>query len=166
MNLPWDVLVASPDLEGRRALSNILAKLGVDPLTTSSVRECREIMATERVGLIFCDRLLADGNCYDLLNASRGGQMKARIVVTSSTADWDEFLEAMRLRGMGSMASEPRYYIGVDLGQSRDPTAITVVRRVDPPRPVPEHDKPKPNYAPGSLEWEEEQRRLKVPAVG
>ena len=41
-----------------------------------------------------------------------------------------------------------------------------VVRRVDPPRPVPEHDKPKPNYAPGSLEWEEEQRRLKVPAVG
>ena len=55
------------------------------------------------------------------------------------------------------MASEPRYYIGVDLGQSRDPTAITVVRRVDPPRPVPEHDKPKPNYAPGSLEWEEEQ---------
>ena len=67
------------------------------------------------------------------------------------------FLEAMRLRGMGSMASEPRYYIGVDLGQSRDPTAITVVRRVDPPRPVPEHDKPKPNYAPGSLEWEEEQ---------
>jgi len=76
------------------------------------------------------------------------------------------FLEAMRLRGMGSMASEPRYYIGVDLGQSRDPTAITVVRRVDPPRPVPEHDKPKPNYAPGSLEREEEQRRLKVPAVG
>jgi len=43
---------------------------------------------------------------------------------------------------------------------------ITVVRRVDPPRPVPEHDKPKPNYAPGSLEWEEEQRRLKIPAVG
>src|SRR6201989_1092535 len=40
-------------------------------------------------------------------------------------ASW-VFLEAMRLRGMGSMASEPRYYIGVDLGQSRDPTAITV----------------------------------------
>src|SRR5436305_11792638 len=66
----------------------------------------------------------------------------------------------------GSTASEPRYYVGLDLGQSRDPTAIAVVRRIDPPRPVPEHDKPKPNYAPGSLEWEEEQRRLKVPAVG
>jgi len=85
--------------------------------------------------------------------------------IAGGNAGW-VFLEAMRLRGMGSMASEPRYYIGVDLGQSRDPTAIAVVRRVDPPRPVPEHDKPKPNYAPGSLEWEEEQRRLKVPAVG
>jgi len=34
MNIPWDILVASSDLEGRRALSNILAKLGVDPLTS------------------------------------------------------------------------------------------------------------------------------------
>ena len=63
MNIPWEILVASSDLEGRRALSNILAKLGVDPLTSSTVRECKEIIATERVGLIFCDRLLADGNC-------------------------------------------------------------------------------------------------------
>jgi two-component system response regulator PilR (NtrC family) len=108
MNLPWDVLVASSDLEGRRALSNILAKLGVDPLTTSSIRECTEIMATERVGLIFCDRLLADGNCYDLLNASRGGQVNARIVVTSSTADWDEFLEAMRLGAFDVIANPCR----------------------------------------------------------
>ena len=61
--------------------------------------------------------------------------------------------------------SEPRYFVGVDLGQSRDPTAITVVRRVEPTRPVPEADKPKPSYAPGSVEWEEEQRRLKDKAA-
>jgi len=76
MNLPWDILIVSADLEGRRALSNILAKLGVDPLTTSTIRECKEIVATERVGLIFCDRLLADGNCYDLLNALKSQQAK------------------------------------------------------------------------------------------
>jgi two-component system response regulator PilR (NtrC family) len=108
MNLPWDVLIASSDLEGRRALSNILAKLGVDPLTTSSIRECKEIIATERVGLIFCDRLLGEGNCYDLLNASRSGKIRARIVVTSSTADWDEFLEAMRLGAFDVIASPCR----------------------------------------------------------
>jgi DNA-binding NtrC family response regulator len=108
MNLPWEILVASSDLEGRRALSNILVKLGVDPLTTSNIRECREIMATERLGLIFCDRLLADGNCYDLLHAARGGKTKARIVVTSSTADWDEFLEAMRQGAFDVIASPCR----------------------------------------------------------
>ena len=60
-------------------------------------------------------------------------------------------------------ASEPRYYVGVDLGQSRDPTAIAVVRRVESPGPVPEDDfglKPKLTYARGSIEWEAEQRRL------
>jgi DNA-binding NtrC family response regulator len=108
MNIPWDILIASSDLEARRALSNILVKLGVDPLTASTVRECKEIMATERVGLIFCDRLLADGNCYDLLNASRAGRIKARIVVTSSTAEWDEFLQAMRLGAFDVIASPCR----------------------------------------------------------
>ena len=68
--------------------------------------------------------------------------------------------EWMRWQAMGSKAPEPRYYVGVDLGQSRDPTAIAVVRRVDPPRPAPE-----PTYAPGSLEWEQEQRRQKNKAA-
>jgi two-component system, NtrC family, response regulator PilR len=108
MNIPWDILVASSDLEGRRALSNILGNLGVDPLTSATVRECKELMASERVGLIFCDRLLADGNCYDLLNASRIGRTKARVVVMSSTADWDEFLEAMRLGAFDVIASPCR----------------------------------------------------------
>ena len=108
MNLPWEVLIASSDLEARRALSNILVQLGIDPLTTSTIRECTEIIASERVGLIFCDRLLADGNCNDLLNASKGGRTRARIVVTSSTADWDEFLEAMRLGAFDVIASPCR----------------------------------------------------------
>jgi DNA-binding NtrC family response regulator len=108
MNLPWDILIASADLEGRRRLANILFRLEVDPLTTSSIRETKEIIATERVGLIFCDRLLLDGNCNDLLNASKACKTKARIVVTSSTADWDEFLEAMRLGAFDVIASPCR----------------------------------------------------------
>ena len=78
------------------------------------------------------------------------------------------FLEVMRQRMMGFTASEPPYSVGVDLGQSRDPTAIAVVRRVEPPGPVSEDDsglRPKPNYAPGSVEWDEEQRRLKDKAA-
>jgi hypothetical protein len=67
--------------------------------------------------------------------------------------------EWVRWRAMGAKAPEPRYYVGVDFGQSRDPTAIAVVRRVDPPRPAPEDKTPKPIYAPGSLEWEQQQRQ-------
>ena len=57
-------------------------------------------------------------------------------------AGWAYF-EAMRSRMSDPTVSEPRYYVGVNLGQSRDPTPIAVVRRVDPPRPVPEKEKPK-----------------------
>jgi hypothetical protein len=31
--------------------------------------------------------------------------------------------------------SVPRYFVGLDLGQARDPTAVAVVRRVDEPAP-------------------------------
>jgi hypothetical protein len=47
---------------------------------------------------------------------------------------WGDF-EAARRRAaaLGVQAAiGPRYFVGVDLGQSRDPTAIAVVRRVVP----------------------------------
>jgi hypothetical protein len=75
---------------------------------------------------------------------------------------WESFQTLRRV--MNGTSDEPRYCVGVDLGQSRDPTAIAVVRRVEPPQPVPEDDfalKPKLNPQPGSLEWFEEQRRRK-----
>ena len=40
--------------------------------------------------------------------------------------------ECYRIWATGGNFSDPRYVIGVDLGQARDPTAIAVVRRVDP----------------------------------
>ena len=48
------------------------------------------------------------------------------------------FFELMRRRAMGSAANEPRYFIGVDLGQSRDPTAIAAVRRIEMPDTSPQ----------------------------
>jgi hypothetical protein len=62
----------------------------------------------------------------------------------------DSYFEWMRSRTMGAAANEPRYFIGVDLGQSRDPTAIAVVRRtaIEPTDPI---------YARGSLEWQRQQ---------
>jgi hypothetical protein len=56
----------------------------------------------------------------------------------------------------------PHYFVGVDLGQSRDPTAIAVVRRVnltDLAAAVEAGRKPEPVYAVGCLEWQRQQER-------
>src|SRR6516165_7930491 len=64
--------------------------------------------------------------------------------------------ETVRQLGLGAKASEPRYYVGVDLGQSRDPTAIAVVRQVPEPGAVaiqqPASTAPAPHL--GSAEWQ------------
>jgi hypothetical protein len=44
----------------------------------------------------------------------------------------DFYARQLAPRGM----PQPRYFVGVDLGQSRDPTAVAVVRRVEYPKPV------------------------------
>jgi DNA-binding NtrC family response regulator len=96
MSTPFEVVVVSSDLESRRHLSDILVGQGMDPICTSTLRECHETLAKKRVGLIFCDPHVADGNYRDLLAAYRLTDRKPRVVITSRCADWEEFKEAMR----------------------------------------------------------------------
>jgi DNA-binding NtrC family response regulator len=96
MTSPFEVVVLSSDLAFRRHLAEILAKLGLDPVRLSTLRECHEVLAQKRVGLVFCDRHVADGNYQDLLAAYPIAGDRPRVVVTSGTADWDEYKEAMR----------------------------------------------------------------------
>jgi hypothetical protein len=72
------------------------------------------------------------------------------------------YFEAIRMRVEGSGAA-PRSFVGVDLGQARDPTAIAVVRRVSISEPAePFMPKPEIQIARGSLEWPRQQERLFV----
>jgi hypothetical protein len=64
--------------------------------------------------------------------------------------------EWTRRQALGVAASEPTYYVGLDLGQSRDPTAIAVVRRLEP-APPPPAGRPEPEYAEGCIEWARQQ---------
>ncbi len=95
MASPFEVVVVSSDLAHRNLLTGVLASLGLDPMPTSSLRECREILAQKNVGLVFCDRLVTDGHYQDLLAASPQSGERPRVVVTSRSADWDEYREAM-----------------------------------------------------------------------
>jgi DNA-binding NtrC family response regulator len=97
MIVPWQILIASANVEERRAMWNILAKQELDLIVASSVRECRQSVAQENVGLIFCTRSLADGDYRDLLIATRGERRRSRVVLTARITDWDEYLDAMRL---------------------------------------------------------------------
>lgn len=108
MYVPWQVVIASADLEERRAMSNILAKQGLDPIVASTVRECKEIMAQESVGLIFSARSLADGDYRALLIAARAARRRIRIVLATRLTDWDEYLEAIRLGAFDVISAPSR----------------------------------------------------------
>ena len=96
MTSSFEVVVVSSDLESRRHLSGILTTQGIDPICMSTLRECHESLSKRRVGLVFCDPHVADGNYQELLAAYRLTDHKPRVVVTSRGADWEEFKEAMR----------------------------------------------------------------------
>jgi DNA-binding NtrC family response regulator len=106
MNIPWQIVIASADVEDRRAMVIILAKQGLDPIVAASVAECRESMDQENVGLIFCARSLADGDYRDLLLAAQVAKRRTRIVLTARITGWDEYLDAMRL-GAFDVVSAP-----------------------------------------------------------
>ncbi|MGB6546225.1 MAG: response regulator [Candidatus Acidiferrales bacterium] len=108
MTLHWQIVVASADMEDRRALTNILAEQGIEPIITPTVRGCMEILSKENVQMVFCDRTLADGTYRDLLNAVRAQALRTKVVVTSRVADWDEFLEATRLGAFDVITSPCR----------------------------------------------------------
>ena len=65
-------------------------------------------------------------------------------------------------RSVEGMVVVSQFFVGVDLGQVNDPTAIAVVRRVglaDPAVAAEAGRKPEPTYARGCVEWQRQQER-------
>jgi DNA-binding NtrC family response regulator len=87
MDTPTQILVASSELENRRALAGILTKEGYDTICVSRVSECQEALSAQNVTLVFCDRRLSDGTYRDVLGLARGSKQNVRVVVTSRLAD-------------------------------------------------------------------------------
>ena len=82
MSIPWQVVVASSDLENRRSLAAVLLRLGIDPFCVSAVSHCREILEKEIVGLIFSDPTLSDGDYRDILETSHSIYGRPYLVLT------------------------------------------------------------------------------------
>ena len=92
-------------MESRRSLATILARLGLDPICTSTVSECRVMLAKENVGLVFCDRDLADGNYRDIVTASRSTKRQPSVVLTGQHGNSDEYHEAIGFGFFGVTAT-------------------------------------------------------------
>jgi DNA-binding NtrC family response regulator len=105
MNACPQILVVSSDQDHRHALTSILQKNGWTPLHASRLSECRDLLAKQNVGLVFCERRLADGTYRDLLSVAHTLNRRVPIVVTSRLADWDEYLEALRYGAVDLIAS-------------------------------------------------------------
>ena len=91
-----EILVIASDPETRRALSSILQTQGLKSVQASQLSEGRALLETQPVGMVFCERHLADGTYLDLLPTVQSKAGNVPVVVTSRLADWDEYLEALR----------------------------------------------------------------------
>jgi DNA-binding NtrC family response regulator len=100
-----EILVIASDPETRKALSSILQTEGLKSVQASHLSEGRALLATETVGMVFCERHLADGTYLDLLPAAQTKSGNVPVVVTSRLADWDEYLEALRHGAVDLIAS-------------------------------------------------------------
>ena len=102
------VLIVSEDLENREALVDILSRECWDPLCVSRVSECREVLLADEFALIFCDRRLPDGTYLEVLAITQSLGRAPRLVVTSHSADWEQYLEALRYGAFELIASPSR----------------------------------------------------------
>ena len=105
MDCPTQILVVSPELEHRRALTSILEREGWDTLCASRVSEVQEVLGRANINLVFCDRRLADGTYRDVLAVTGSLPRNVHVVVTSRLADWDEYLEALHHGAFDLIAS-------------------------------------------------------------
>lgn len=95
MNKPISILVVTSEIRNQNSLRDILDREGWKAICASAAGECEEVLANQTIDLVFCDRRLADGTYRDILAITRLKSPRARLVVTSRLADWEEYLEAL-----------------------------------------------------------------------
>jgi len=96
MNLDWRIVIASSDSERLRSLRGALTRQDIDPICSATVAQCRQVLAKEKIGLVFCDRNLADGDYRDLLVAAacRSTKGKVKVVLLSAPTDAEDYQNA------------------------------------------------------------------------
>ena len=134
MTTPSPILVASSEIESRRALKEILEREGYDTICVSRIAECADVLASHDVHLVFSEKNLADGDYRELLRRSKSMRPAIRIVVTSRHADWDEYKQALQAGAFDLIASpcQPTDVLWMIIQAKRDEYQKAAVAKTTP----------------------------------
>jgi DNA-binding NtrC family response regulator len=101
MRSTWNILIASGSLDNRKELIRVLDGLPVNVFVSHNLDEATQVLAQQRIDLVFCDAFLPDGTYRDLLPTPPIS--KAPIVVAAHSWDRDAHLEAMQHGAFGTL---------------------------------------------------------------
>ena len=94
LNSP-EALVASPDSDVHRKLTEILGHCGFASVLACTVAESRRVLAQHDVCLVLCVERFADGNYQAVLELVKKFDPNVPVIVVSRTGDWPDYLKAM-----------------------------------------------------------------------
>jgi|HubBroStandDraft_6_1064221.scaffolds.fasta_scaffold756942_1 DNA-binding NtrC family response regulator len=104
---PWDVLVVSSNLENRQDVAGMLFRLGLDPICVSTIEQCKALPERGKVGLVFCDRDLKDGDYRDVVAAVESNEGTSPMVVMMAELESHEAYQRARRDGLFDVISYP-----------------------------------------------------------
>ena len=92
-----NALILTGDEQASENLAPELIECGFEPVRLSSVGELRTGALDERAALVLCEQFLPDGDFRDALRILRIAAKKIPVIVFSRLADWDSYLQAVKL---------------------------------------------------------------------
>jgi DNA-binding NtrC family response regulator len=95
-NVGRKALMLAIDPGVSQCIGEVLDRCGFEPVLLSTVAELRSCIRKSDISVLVCEEVLLDGNYKEVLHLSRSvGHIP--VVVFSRLADWDQYLEAIRL---------------------------------------------------------------------
>lgn len=90
-------LILTGDEQAGEGLPSLVTECGLEPVRLSSLGELRTGALDERAAVLLCEEVLPDGNFRDALRILATAARKIPVIVFSRIADWDSYLQAVRL---------------------------------------------------------------------
>jgi len=90
-------LILTGDEQTSENLAPVVTECGFEPVRLGSVGELRTGALDERAALLLCEQFLPDGDFRDALRILTIAAKKIPVIVFSRIADWDSYLQAVKL---------------------------------------------------------------------